>query len=343
MMTAPRAVSAPPTSSSDASPHRRIGDHALDPGSASTRARLELRLHEQHEIGLGPAHAEQRIEDGAQRDEGEVGDDEREGAERRRVDRADVQPFVHLDARGRRGCAGASCPWPTSTATTRAAPACSRQSVKPAGRRAGVEGDGAADVDAESIERAGELLAASAHEARGRREHARSARPRRPAATTCRRARLRPSPARTTTSCCAASRLAANPRRNELGVETPAGLRHALDAAAFLARRLLGGALLRGRLLRRDFFAAVFFAAVFVAVAFFAARRLRGLHRGVDLALELRRDRPSSRSRASRAGRSPPCAPHSPGARCSHGCGRRAPAPAAGSARSAARPRGRGW
>ena len=97
-MTAPRACSRALHVLEDRSPRRRIGDHASTPVGRDL-ARLELRLHEQDEITVVTTRAEQRVEHGLQRDEGEVGDDDVEGAERPGSERADVQPFVYFDPR----------------------------------------------------------------------------------------------------------------------------------------------------------------------------------------------------------------------------------------------------
>ena len=86
---------------------------------------------------------------------------------------------------------GCSCPWPTSSATTVAAPCWSRQSVKPPVDAPTSRHAAPADVDAERVERVLELLAAARDVARRlRRRPAR--RPRRAARRPSRD--LRPAP-----------------------------------------------------------------------------------------------------------------------------------------------------
>ena len=58
---------------------------------------LELRLHEEHEVGALVAHVDECVEHRADRDEREVGDDKVEQAVLGSGHRADVHPLVHLD------------------------------------------------------------------------------------------------------------------------------------------------------------------------------------------------------------------------------------------------------
>ena len=92
---------------------------------------FELRLHEQHELGIGGGERQQVGRDGAQRDERQIGDAQiGRRIDRARLELAHVRAFHHGDAfvvaqRPR------ELPRPTSIATTWAAPRRSRQSVNP--------------------------------------------------------------------------------------------------------------------------------------------------------------------------------------------------------------------
>ena len=128
-----------------------------------------------------------------------------------------------------------------------------------------------------------------------RRDHAGSAcRPARPPTVT------RPASIR----ACAASRLGDQPAAHELGVEPATSGGHPLVAGAFL---LAFAVLLAGAFFAADFFVAVFFAAVFFAswpsslAVFVVDVAPVVVLESVDSCARARRDRPSSRSRASRA------------------------------------------
>ena len=96
-------------------------------------SRLELRLHEQHEVAVGGRAARQRGRDGHQRDEGEVGDGERRPAPPMSAARGDGRSCARSTRDARVGAQR------TTRAdrgrrrprTTCAAPRWSRQSVKP--------------------------------------------------------------------------------------------------------------------------------------------------------------------------------------------------------------------
>ena len=195
---------------------------------------------------------------------------------------------------------------------------------------------------AKRSERCDELVAPSAHEARGGpseldRAHARATIR---LGLSARRAPDRDEPRVDRPLRRLTAR--GEPAAHELGVEPATSARSRLRCRCLLARlRLLAGAFLAVDFFAADFFAAAFFAGAFFVLDDFFARR-----------------RSSSRRPCARARRDPAFVAkpsveqliHHLGAhrvdgraRCSHGCGRPAPAPAAGSARSGARPPAPGW
>ena len=132
-----------------------------------TRARpgLELRLHEQHEVGVGGGAAHERGRDGAQRDEGQVGDREVDrAADVLGLEVAGVGALEHRDPR-----VGAQRPRELTTPDVdrehRRRAGLEQAVGEPAGRRAEIEGPRARHRRPRSVERGGELLAATRHEA----------------------------------------------------------------------------------------------------------------------------------------------------------------------------------
>ena len=142
--------------------------------------------------------AGERGRDREQRDERQVGDgDVDRAAEVARLERADVRALPHACTRGSWRSDHASCPRPTSTACTCAAPACSRQSVNPPVDAPASRTRRPRTSTREARERGGELLAAAGDEAGCGRRSAGSARPRPPAGPgpgwgSRRRGRVRP-------------------------------------------------------------------------------------------------------------------------------------------------------
>ncbi len=146
--------------------HSRVTD---DPTPSDARpARLELRLDEQHQRGVRTTATHQRGCDGEQRDEGEVGDHDLDGAsDDVRLEGADVRALEDSHA-----CVATQqpCQLPASHIDRdHLARTSLEQAVgEPTGRRAGVEGAEAPHVERECVEGGIELLAATRHEA-GRR------------------------------------------------------------------------------------------------------------------------------------------------------------------------------
>ena len=112
--------------------HARVDGRVADDALAHlVAAGLELRLDQRDDVGAGPKHRRDDGKDVAQRDERDV--------DRHDVDRAgqigerQVPRVEVLDDDDARVVAQpqSSWPWPTSSATTRAAPRCSSTSVKP--------------------------------------------------------------------------------------------------------------------------------------------------------------------------------------------------------------------
>ena len=249
-------------------PHRGVSYDAPAPIGLDL-SRLELRLHEEHEVGALVADADERVEHGADRDEREVGDDQVEQAVLGSGHRADVHPLVHLDS-GIVTHRGMHLPVADVDRDDLRCAVLEKALREAARRRAGIERAPTVHVDGEGLEGFDELVSPTAHEARRRTEDLDG--------LTCadhatrfvgRRAPDRDEPRVDGPLRGLTAR--GEPAAHELRVEPPAR-GHDFLAAAFFA----------GAFLAVDFFAADFLAAFF-AGAFFAPAD--DLHR-VDLALE---------------------------------------------------------
>ena len=139
----------------------RVADDALPPPS---RPASNCGFTSATTSAPGCEERRQRRQDVPQRDERDVdGDHEVDRLRGRSAERqaARVDAFVDDDARivAQRQ---SSWPWPTSSATTRAAPRCSSTSVKPPVEAPMSSASRPVDVDAEGVERVRELEAAAA-------------------------------------------------------------------------------------------------------------------------------------------------------------------------------------
>ena len=150
----------------DLAQHRAVHDRVADDAALADvlAAGLELRLHQQHELGIGGGEREQVGRDGPQRDEREVGDAQvGRRIDRARLELAHVRALHHRDAR-----VVAQRPRELTAADVDrddVRGAVPQQAVgEAARRRADVDRAGAGDVDRERGERARELRAAARHE-----------------------------------------------------------------------------------------------------------------------------------------------------------------------------------
>jgi hypothetical protein len=134
-------------------------------------AGLELRLHEEDEVGARCGQPEEGVGDGPQGDEGQIGDDEVKrsgvGAQLAEAEVPDVRPFPHGDP-GVGAQAGVELA-PAHVDRHHVGRSPLQQAVgEPTGGRAGVERDAPGGIDREPLEGGVELLASSADEARSR-------------------------------------------------------------------------------------------------------------------------------------------------------------------------------
>ena len=148
--------------------HDGVGDHALALADLGT-SRFELGFHEQHHGAPRLAQRHERRDDHRERDERQIADDEVDRARRFRSAVAwRTLQRSRLVTRGSARSRSWSWPWPTSSATTWAAPRCSRQSVNPPVDAPASSARTPVTSTLEHVEGVIELLGAAAHEPCGR-------------------------------------------------------------------------------------------------------------------------------------------------------------------------------